>query len=229
MGDMPITRNPPKANKPAFEMVEQLGFVRLYLDDLDEFMRFLRARSAHVVLGAGSATADEPEDLKGATSKELAGVTLRTVSPGVQIWLNRDKCTIRTSEDSEAAQALVADSAALLRQHRGGRAHSFWIDVLRTGILPLVVLAVAWVTTLGIDRDWNAAFAIFVSAIGGWIILFALTWNDARKAGAARLVLHSRSEARELNTTTRNLVLVSVLGAIGGAVISAVITWILNS
>jgi hypothetical protein len=44
--------------------------VRLYLNDLDDLVRELRARTSEAGIRAGEAIADEPEDLRDATKRE---------------------------------------------------------------------------------------------------------------------------------------------------------------
>ena len=224
---MALTRNAPQARRPVFELDERVGFVKLYLDDLNEFVRVLRARSGQVVLGAGTATADEPDDLKSATTNELAAITIRTIDPMVVIWLQPHRCLVRTAEDSESAKALVVDSAHLLKQHRGGFARAAGMHALGSAIVPALILLLSLLAAL-LGGTPETALTFAFGALGVWIVIFVVSWRETARGGGATLVLQTRANAREANAGSKVLVVATVLATAVGAVMGAVVVFLMG-
>lgn len=227
---MALERNPPVTTKPPFALAERLGFIQLHLDDLDDLMRLLRSRSGAVVLAAKNAVADEAEDLRGATSEELASVALRVSDPDMTIWLQRGRARVETSDDSDAAQSLVADTAALLRT-RPARFGSAWFASLFAAS-PLVILTtVALIVPVlsnpsRTDLFWPVSL-ILVGVLAFAIWLGTSNWSLARKAGSAKIIPRFRSEIRA-NSGNRQLVWATILAAFFGSVITGLVAFMLR-
>lgn len=229
---MALTRNPPPTNKPPFELVEPLGFLRLYLDDLDTLLGFLQARAESVTLSAGRATADAAIDLRAATPAELRSVAIQTHGPNTTIWLSSGRAEMRTADDSEASQALVADFVALTASHRGGQAAAYWnvfaavgwIGVLLTGIGAMLLIFQAldaaedWASTPAVG--WGAVVLGLIGAFG----LTGLVWRDQKRPGGVTIYPRLRSESRETSAKSRTALITGIIVAIVTAVATALFT-----
>lgn len=90
----------------------------MWLNDLDDLVRLLESRTKKVRLRAGDAIADSVEDLPDATSKELRQVAIVTADPFVMVRLSVVRPEVLTLDNSDEAQVLVDDVAALLRARK---------------------------------------------------------------------------------------------------------------
>src|SRR3954451_923836 len=123
-----------------------LGRIKLYLNDLDDLLEYLRRQCKAVSSQAGEATAENPDDLIEATPRELKSVIVTTSEPALRVNLLRRAADVSTTQTSAEARAMVDDVHGLLRRRR-----SPWPGLGRTLALPLVYAAIFLV--IGV---WNA-------------------------------------------------------------------------
>jgi len=224
---MALKRNPPQATKPPFLLREGLGLIRLHLDDINDLLVFLRPRAREVVLAAKNAVADEAIDLRGATKDELENVALRITDPDLTIWLQRKRCEVETTDDSEKAQALVVDIAALLRT-RPDRVLWIWCKSALLATAGPFLFLIPFLHSLPLVREVNStalqvlivatiAFIGYGAPIGG-------IYYYARKAkGSTRIVPAMRRAIRD-NSSNRNLIWATLIAALLSSLLTAVLT-----
>lgn len=217
---MALIRNPPVTRKPIFSYSENLHFLRLYIDDLDDVMRVLRDRAEVVVLGAGSATAEEPTDLRGATSDELNGVTIRTENPAIRVWLHQKRASVDTGDSGENSKALVRDVTNMLRQRNAPFGSYLWRRSVWTGILGLIILACGLFSVTNEPQSIALNVLLIVMGLLTGPFLVWINWRASRQAGSVQILLKSRAEAR----TDRSSAKVIAWTAIGSAFVGGLAT-----
>lgn len=227
---MVLNRNPPPARKPAVRRRDNLGFVTLYLDDLDALLRALhRAEPNYVSIEAGEAVADEASDVKGLTPSELARLQVVTHGPDVQIRLTRRGASITSEGDDTDTHELHDRALSLLQTHKGGAGRFFLSQLVVPGWLGWLFVAAGVVTELVAPTIDSWTSWLFIGA-GLFFAFFPAITNTryaATTIGSARLVLRTRADARETTRDSRQriaeLVLTGILGALVGAVLT---TWL---
>lgn len=221
---MALTRNPPVTRQPAFVLSEPLGFVTLYLDDLEILLSYLRANSADVILSAGSAIADEVDDLKSASSEELKRVAIRTVSPAMTVWLSSSNAEVLTTEQSDKAQKLTTGTAALLREHRGGGLRSFGRSLITGGFVGLLLMAGAIVGMITSETSSVIGLVFLGFGVSIALGLATLLWISTKKTGRGRIRLLRRSEARAAASTLRVQWAIAITAVLVGVLATLIAT-----
>jgi hypothetical protein len=218
---MVLNRNPPKTKPAPFSLVESVGFVQFYIDDLDTLIRFVRSNATGlVVVGAGRATADEAEDLRSATPEELRSVTVVSEKPSFAIVLHEKQAVVTTTEDSDAARDLVSRTASLVRGHRRGAtgpvARSFGWAIL--GLLVAALLAASAVAqvTQGSGAAW-VSIVVAVIYVSMSLALSIIVWRWRKGRGGATIIPLNRTEDRSRRTGWRVGLVSTVLGALIGS------------
>lgn len=224
---MALNRNPPKTKPAPFIHRERLGFVRLYLDDLDALLRFIRSHtSGLVVLGAGKATADEAGDLRSATPTELRKVAIVTNEPPTRVSLEFKDASVTTTEDNDAARELVGQIASLLREHRrwagGSMLRSFGWTIGGLFYAPLLVLSAVVQIGKGDGGGW--AWIVMVAVLLPMTIFLSVaSWVSRKRQGGAVVLPINREEDRSRRTGWRVGIVTAIVGALVGALSTLVV------
>jgi hypothetical protein len=196
----------------------RLGFVRLYLDDLDDVVRTLSTRGKSIYLMAGGAELDSVNDLRNATSDELAGVVIGLRKPSVLVEVRRRQAFVYAMEQTNKAVSLADDVARLIGR-RGtqlpvGHPHILMSVAFSIGLLvsaPVVI----WPDVSIVDRIAVVAYTISLP------ILSALVYYDARLKGGAKIYRTDRAGRVDIQRSWRQM----WIGAAIGAVVSLALTW----
>lgn len=224
---MALNRNPPITKPAPFVHRERVGFVRLYLDDLDALLRFMRSHtSGLVVLGAGKATADEAEDLRSATPAELRSVAILLSEPPMRVMLNQKDASVTTTEDSTAAIELSERVASLLKDHRHG-AFRQWCRSFGWTLAALIVAGIMILSSIaqfqrGEGGGWSGIIVAAVYVPLG-IFLSAVTWRSRSRQGRVTLLPVNREEDRARRTGWRVGIVTAVVGAIVGSTLTLLV------
>ncbi|WP_162907098.1 hypothetical protein [Allorhizocola rhizosphaerae] len=196
----------------------RLGFVRLYLDDLDDIVRSLSERGKPVFLRADDAELDSINDLRNATSKELGGLIIGSRKPRVFVEIRRRQAFVYAMERSDKAISL-ADDVARLVGRRGTRFPVGHQYVLVFVAFSLGVLAFAptifWSDVSIIERVGVMAVALLLP------VYSVSLYFGVRNRGGAKI--HRTDRAGRIDI--RRSWLQMWIGAVIGALVSLVLTW----
>jgi len=221
---------PPKPESAPSPHVERFGFVKLYLDDLDDVLAHLKANTKIVVLRAGDAIAEVPDDLSSATNGELKSVTIATADPKVSIWLTSRIARAQAEANSVEAQRLAEDVARMLRRRRawtvifGNR----WLWQFSWPGLFLIFIAVASsIAALFVKPASSTSWIGLVIDGGFGLLMLVLGLIAAGWAGGALVVPLRRADQRADRRAVRTQWGIGIVTAIVGAVIGSLITWLL--
>ncbi|WFB07388.1 hypothetical protein LRS74_10250 [Streptomyces sp. LX-29] len=202
----------------------RLGSSKLYLDDVQiiyEALKELERKSGcveAVSLTAGDAIADEPDDLRDATSEELKSVRLALKDPlvSVDLWDERADVTASSNTESRAVAVAIRDFVKGKRNLRGGYA-LLQGAFDKCALLSAVIIAgVFLLMDIGL---WVYAFPVLV---GGACATFVPNAIGAYVTGTVRLIPQRRREARGLSIETRRQLIIGLSGAVIGAVIAGI-------
>lgn len=224
---MALNRNPPKTKPAPFVHRERVGFVRLYLDDLDALLRFMRSHtSGLVVLGAGKATADEAGDLRSATPAELRKVAIVTNEPPTHVSLELKDASVTTTEDNDAARELVGQIASLLREHRrwagGPWLRSFGWAI--GGVVYALLLVLSAVVQIGKGDGGGWAWIVMVALLLPMTVFLSVaSWVSRKRQGGAVVLPINREEDRSRRTGWRVGIVTAIVGALVGSVVTLLV------
>lgn len=206
----------------------RLGPSKLYLDDVNLIYETLVAASkeragdgnspAPVVITAGEATADSPEDLRDATPKELRKVTIALDNPllFVELWATYAGATAKSADREGKALAMG------IRQHIKSRrtlsairpSGGFWNLLIVAGCIILnlsVVIDVA--NQAGIPFKQTALLATVLGLIEGIVILL-IRVTIIYRVGTARIIPRLQNEVRGLTSERRTQLAVGLATAV---------------
>jgi hypothetical protein len=107
---MPLRLNPTPR-------IERIGPVRIYLDDLEHLVEEMRKHGKEVKIMAGNSTADEAEDLRAATRRQLGNVVIQSKGPDVDVFLGRKyrSSCVASIDETTAGHDLMRTVVSLLR------------------------------------------------------------------------------------------------------------------
>lgn len=239
------------------EYRKTLGPARLYLNDIDEISSALQSYAdldrdaylgslAHdekltnsklfqVQLWVGDVQADGVDDLKDASRRELATVSLRLGQPFVIVVLSRHGSVVRaviTERDERLQETLDAIVRSINSRHlRIVPGISALLLYLSASLLLVSSLVGSIANSFsGQSLSYYAGFT--VSFALGLLMLF-LPMFFARKYGSVAVIAERHAEVRAATTQTRRELLAALIGAVvgtaGGAIAYAVIQAVLNS
>jgi len=114
----PLERFPERKPTPPEWETQNLGVMRLLLDDVQDLMSHLARLDAGPVLQAGNSLASDAESLKDATREELGNVTIVACEGAMLVKLGRQKAELWWRRSEPGAVAAAADCASLLRKKR---------------------------------------------------------------------------------------------------------------
>jgi hypothetical protein len=240
---------------------ERLGPSKLYLDDIEDLLSYLREAAEEtrieaierivedmrkdrpsaniddlkqeagkmaeskfeVEFKAGEAVAEEAEDLRDSTPKELDDVSISCSHPAVAIVLSPGWARVlglAAASDDDRTRNVVKDVAQFLRARRtvyvGG--HRTRLAILTTfGLVPVALAFIYWRNR----NDWNVASTIALTfvLVTGLIPIVADRWIMFRISGGVRIIPERRKDARLISSQTKRDILIAVLSAVVGSIL----------
>jgi hypothetical protein len=210
-----LRRNPPPREDEPRIYERDLGRLRLFLDDLDDLVALLRSRCADVTISAGYAEADEPEDLRGATRRELRRINIVTSEPSIAVYLGSRAGSVSTYTPTAEAKSLIDDVYGLLIQRRAKTAGLKDAGpILAIGaIIPSLI---AYSTVSSHNRTTSATVVGLGIAVGIFAFLLLVSIGVLRDTNVASVVLERRRDRRGLSREVR----VRLVWFLAGAVVS---------
>jgi len=215
----------------------RLGPSKLYLDDVRLICNTLKIASeararddgefdkvAPVVITAGKATADSPEDLCDAWPKELQTVKIALGRPVVSVELYRRSAGV-TAQSSDIEGKAVALS---VRDYVNSKRSLAGVKIFKSpgDAFLITLIAVACSAIIGaISYFSNASrpWLIISGSAVGWFALASLIRSlFLYLTGTTKVVPRARNEIRRLTSETRKQLLVALAGAIVGALIAGI-------
>lgn len=116
---MPIERTPPEPEPVPSLYTRRLRSSRIYANDLDALLEFLRKRCDSLTVRVGDhATIRSAAELAEATWSERRDVRIQTSGPSVSVSLAHTGSRIQTDADSQDARSLVDDTYEVLTAWR---------------------------------------------------------------------------------------------------------------
>jgi hypothetical protein len=223
----------PPGQRPGFSTF-RLGPAKLYIDDIEVIHKTLleaaekrkpelaEGESASVVITAGEATADVPDDLSEARVEELRRIRLTLNNPVIVVELCYPLQSRVSAMDSDADGRAVAEG---IRDYVNGRSRwysglrpvrSLWDGLMLVGGLGIVVGFLIQAQSLG---SW-LAYLLFV--FGAIVVLSSANCYLAYRHGAIRIISRRERENRSLSVEARRQLAIAIVGAIAGALILGV-------
>jgi hypothetical protein len=220
----------------------RIGPARLYLDEVRDIRNALlefgqklatnenndsEAAGPIVELSAATATADEIEDLKDATRKELNHITLALSAPRIRIDLWREYAEIIAESDTAEVRRFVEIIADFIARYRSWRA--FLRPAVGFFAFPAILFAL-YVALPDFPKSWD----LYIPTKGGGRVLtdvlgimalvatlgYAGIFTINRRA-TIYVVPDWHSESRGLSIRSRRDLAVALIAAVFSAVIIA--------
>jgi len=170
-----------------------------------------------IIIKAGEAYADLPDDLRDAKPEELHRVRIVTRRPAIMVDLKQRNANVWTSDPD------AKDLAAGIRDFVNRR-RSFWGTFFSWErsevILVLLTLGLAIIATVGgtqtKPKEWFPG--LITGALAMIAILGLISWTRYR-IGAIQLIPRRESEIRRLGGETRKQLWIALISTIVGGVI----------
>ena len=185
-------------------------------------------RKYQVELSAGDAVAEEVEDLRSSTPKELRRISIKCSRPLVLIHLGPNHARvigIASSEDAETRQ-VVGDVARFLRARRAlfiwNRALTLVAMIVGVAVLPSFAIIYAIFSPWRLSDTIGTALSVLL-CLG--VIAADQVWFIRRTGGVTTTPEH-RKDARLLSRQTKRDIAVALLGALAGGVLGIIGTLI---
>lgn len=226
---MPLERLPKRQPPPSEWEIQNLGVMRLLLDDIQDCMNQLVRLKAGPVLRADGSVASDAESLKDATRKELRKVTIIACEGSVVVLLSRAKAEVWWMRAEPVAVTAAADCAALLRTKRLPGAIAFvemFTRLVALFVLPgLGVGVVAVVTGAQSGGAGWRGLGIGVGIIVFLILAFSIATQAYRPYSSARIRPYFQRERRDITLSRRTAWLGAIAGAVLSTALGAALTW----
>lgn len=186
------------------------------LADLADELRTQMSQSYDVKIRVGDAIADEVDDLKQASTKELQSIMIRSYDPRVWVFLYRTMAHIEVDGNTDRHIALVEDVAHALRRRRtvvplDPKALLAYGLTVASAVMAYLISAAPWrsllVAVTGVALGWTLA-----------LILLPLRF------GRSYVVPRWRREVEGLSQQSRRDLLVAAIGALFGGALAGVVT-----
>lgn len=217
---MAIKRDPSAGTYLSVDV--SLGWVTLYLDDVDGLLEFLRPRAGKVTLHAGEqSTLDSADDLPGALRDELGRLKIEMSDPLFTVYLEPDRLRLRSIDRSDKAKALGTDIGQYLAQHASSRWDK-WKAALRLSVFAipmLVILAIGVAIGIGVVSGSDPIFVV-INAISSSILASLIYWCVSRM-GLQKSGVILKLETREQARTARTARQWKFWGWLGGTLVSS--------
>jgi hypothetical protein len=218
----------------------RLGPARIYLDDVELIYEALLAvadkktegsqdnKAASIIITAGDARADLPDDLRDARPEELQKVRIAIKDPAVSVDLFRRYAVVSAISSESGAKELAAGIRNSVNRRR-----SFWAVYYFWGSAEITVFSLSLIlATLIITAAITlaTAYALFSLAVIAAALVVILTAGGncwfAYRLGAVRLIPRRESETRKNSSETRKQLMIALLGAIiGGLIVGLASLW----
>lgn len=216
----------PLRQRPERHHERSLGFLRLYLDDLDVLHQYLAAKTKEVEIRAGNRVADEITDLPSANSRLLRDISFETKTPSITVTLARSKAQAETYRADEDGRALLDDVANLLKDEASVSVafRLLWFRVVELLVgLALLVLSVG----LLVRGD------LYLAAMAGLACAFALLdpaimGADRFSKGGVIFTAERRDEVRRSERQRRRELVFALVGTTVGAIVSGIVVYFLT-
>ncbi len=196
----------------------RLGFIRLYLDDIDDIASILSMRGKSVHLYAGSAKLDSANDLRNTTSDELANLVFESRKPHVRVEICQQRTIVYALEDTSKAISLADDIARLIARRATrfpvGHPDIPIVVALSIGLLTSAP-TVIWPNVSIIDRIGVVTYAVLLP------LLSASFYSLARVTGGAKIYRTDRAGRIDMQRSWRQMWISATIGA----TISVALTW----
>lgn len=228
---------PPDEPKPPSDYRRRLGWLRLYLNDLDDLVRYLRDSTGEVGIKAGDATADEPTDLREARKSELRDVRVVTEDPALTVTLGFDRAQVTTTDTSDKTRGIVDNVVNLLASRRARvtiAARIVALSVVFVWLGAMGLFALLGTLARAVDANYTSSFPedIIAGAVLGPVVGFLGSLGIlviVRGTGRAVIVPERRSENRGISRSTRQSLIVGIVVGVVTAVVTAIATYVLTT
>ena len=230
-GKLPLHRTIEIADEPGL-IRYRLGPSKLYIDDVRLIYEHLvddsKARTresgeeaAPVVITAGKATADLPEDLSEATPKELQTVRVALDRPLVTVDLWRRGAGVTAQSSDPRATALARG----IRDNVNSKRSLLGIKVFKSsadGLLIALIIVVCMTIISPLSYSMHAPHVWLInsgSAVG--LFMFTILGRSffLYLSGTIKVVPRKQNEVRGLTSETRKQLFIALAGAIVGGLI----------
>lgn len=172
----------------------------LYLSDLEQIVDYLRERAGTVDILVGGNEADEVQDLRDATEKELEKVIVQVPTYGVSVDLKPYHATAWTRYDGAGARELVDDVEHFAKTFRSMRGNVV-VRNLRT-VLPVSIFGAGIGGIIaGLLMPQPTLEILALSSLSSLFIALAIGAQFRRHG--VKIVPMNRSEARAVKSEKR--------------------------
>lgn len=219
---MAIIRNPNQSYE------RKLGALKLYLDDVEDLVRYLSQKCSRIKLEIGdNGEAETLDDLKGVEAKELRTFRItanrrssrfrrlqpKDTSPDILLSLGFSECRALATKGDDESKEIIDNLARLLEPRK--RTNPTIVVIVSYGV-GLIFMILAF---------WLERFLLLPVALCGWLFgIFVLFRGITRPV----LVPDRRREVRSLSRERRSQIVLAVVSGAIGLLGGVVIAWISN-
>jgi hypothetical protein len=185
-------------------------------------------KAASIIITAGEARADLPDDLRDARPEELQKVRVAIKNPVISVDLFRRYADVSIiSSDPEAKELAAGIQDFVNRRHSLRAVYYFWGSAeiaLFFLSLTLATLIITAAVTLAATFA-QMCLAVIVAALVVILTAGGNCWF-AYRIGVVRLIPRKENEIRGLSTETRKQLMIALAGAIiGGLIVGLAGLW----
>lgn len=216
----------PLRQRPERRHQRGLGFLRLYLDDLDVLHQYLVAHTKEVEISVGNRVADEINDLATANSRLLRDIGFKTETPSIAITLSRSGAKAQTWDADEDGRSLIDDVARLLKDEASALValRFLWFKVVE--VLVGLILLVSSVVLVVRGELFFALMAGSVCVVA--LLDPALLGSDRYGEGGVIFTAERRDEVRRSKRQRRRELVFALVGTTVGAIVGGIVVYLLT-
>jgi hypothetical protein len=195
-------------------------------EELNQSMQKVREAEEslyRVYIGVRGAEADEVDDLRSASPKDLRVVSIYSLNPRIRVYLTPSHATasVTAKADEASLRALIDDIVEFVKRRR---VFLIW----RTGYMYFGAFLLAWVGLQSwaylVDESRPKTERYLLATAYGAMALVTIVLLPimSRRQGGVVIVPERRGESRGLTAQTRRDLMVAVVGAVVGFILTAI-------
>ena len=217
----------------------RLGPARIYLDDVELIYETLLAaagenagdskdddaqdyKATSIIITAGDARADLPDDLRDARPGEVQRVRIAIKNPAISVDLFRRHAVVSTISSEPDAREVAVGIQNFVNRRRSLRALYYFWGSAEIAVFSLSLILAALIITVAITLATAYTLLSFAVIVAVLVVILTAGGNCwfAYRLGAVHLIPRRESEIRKLSDETRKQLMIALLGAIIGGLVT---------
>jgi len=212
-----------KIQKP---LSKELPPVKIYLDDLKQIYEILKEKVKSIEITTEDYEVDDINQLKNLDSKKLNYLSMECSDPHITIEFDSSSASIYFAEDSTYNRGILSEIEEILTKRRvflGRFLASNWAFGLNGMFVGFFFFAMVSI----IRSNFMSAGWLFLALLLLFCILMVLQFRFALR-GYSTIVLSERRELVSFWKRNSDQILVAIIAAIIGSLITVAALWIFN-